>query len=528
MAHSFNLIDQPFIPVVGADQVTAELGLSETLRHAHELVELRDPSPLVTAALHRLLLAILHAVDRGPKTRAERIAIRQAGRFDAERIDAYFEQWKDRFDLFHPKYPFMQRGGYAQSEPSSVNRLVKELARGNNPTLFDHTNDEPPIVLSPAAAARALIAEHAFAFSAGRGKQGEPHTLDGPTGRGAIVYALGDTLFETLWLNLTVYNGQNKPVASSPRDQPIWESTNVGPYEDSSGPRGFLDYLTWQSRTIHLHPVTVDGSVGVQRVSYSQGRVWAPPANFYDPFTAYRRDAESGDRALQFQEGREVWRDAAALFQFSGVGQFRGPTVLHTIGELVNEGHLPRSARYRVMVAGAKVESGQPNVIFWRHEVLPLPLAYLDDDALVGQLRSALELTEEVAKALEKAAEAVAKTRLAANSDSRPDSKRVGKIVQAMAPERFYWSRLELPFRTFLTDLAAIPPDARDGRLFAWYWDSLDRTAVRAFDQCVAVIDAGRDLKAVNAGRGVLFAKLRDVRTTGSFRIPDQTPAGAP
>ena len=53
---SFNLIDQPFIPCVTREGQHAEFSLLETLTRAHEIRELCDESPLVTIALHRLLL----------------------------------------------------------------------------------------------------------------------------------------------------------------------------------------------------------------------------------------------------------------------------------------------------------------------------------------------------------------------------------------------------------------------------------------------------------------------------------------
>src|SRR5438876_12141437 len=109
MTFSFNLIDEPFLPCFRLDGLPVEYGMRDVLLKAQEIAELRDGSPLVTVALHRLLLAILHRCYAGPKNSADRVAIRTTGRFDADRIARYFEK-SDRFDLFHEKYPFYQRG----------------------------------------------------------------------------------------------------------------------------------------------------------------------------------------------------------------------------------------------------------------------------------------------------------------------------------------------------------------------------------------------------------------------------------
>jgi CRISPR system Cascade subunit CasA len=88
MTFSFNLIGRPFVPCVRLDGQVVEYGLRDVLLKAQEIAELRDGSPLVTVALHRLLLAILHRCYRGPKNSGERMAILKASRFDAERVNA--------------------------------------------------------------------------------------------------------------------------------------------------------------------------------------------------------------------------------------------------------------------------------------------------------------------------------------------------------------------------------------------------------------------------------------------------------
>jgi len=63
-------VDKPWIPCVSKDGSIVELSLYDTLANAHNIQEITDESPLVTAALHRVLLAIMHRV-LGPKNEAE-------------------------------------------------------------------------------------------------------------------------------------------------------------------------------------------------------------------------------------------------------------------------------------------------------------------------------------------------------------------------------------------------------------------------------------------------------------------------
>ena len=67
----------------------------------------------------------------------------------------------------------------------------------------------------PAHAARVVIAEQAFAVGGGKSDTG--NTTHAPLVSGAVVLARGDTLFETLWLNLTVFSNKD-PL-------PVWRMT---------------------------------------------------------------------------------------------------------------------------------------------------------------------------------------------------------------------------------------------------------------------------------------------------------------
>jgi hypothetical protein len=98
-------------------------------------------------------------------------------------------------------------------------------------------------------------------------------------------------------------------------------------------------------------------------------------------------------------------------------------------------------------------------------------------------------------------------------------------VVDSFAPERLYWSRLEGPFRELLVALAEEGADL-DGGLSDWYWNPLHLTATAAFDRSIGRIDGGRDLKAVNAGRGLLLSRLKKIRTDPANAIREK--AGAP
>lgn len=522
MPGSFNLIEEPFLPCVRRDGQAVEYGLRAAVTGAHEIIELRHRSPLVTVALYRLLLTVVHAAYRGPVQASDRKKLCAAGRFDPAVLTAYFARWADRFDLFHPMHPFYQRAGFEQAAPSGVNRLAQELSRGNNAALFDHTTDDPPPTITPAEAARLVVAEQAFAVGGGKSDTG--NTTHAPLASCAAVLAVGDTLFQTLWLNLLCYDGEGRPVACDGADAPVWEREPSPPYAGSPLPSGYLDYLTWQSRTLLLHPEEQDGRAVVRRVSYSQGRKFAPTNHFPNPMAGYaRKDAKEPWLTVRFNEYRDLWRDSTALYRACGAHESAhemAPTTLREIAGLGLAAVLPAAARYRLAVFGLCTDKAKVN--FWRHESLPLPIAYLDTPGLVEHLARAVKLAEAVAAdALRKAAWAAAAARLTGEVGT-PDADRVRAFVDSFAPDRLYWSRLDAPYRALLVRLADAADVDRPGLVADWFHETLVPAARHAFDGTLGRIEGGRSYKAAETGRRVLAASLARVRS--DHQIPDREP----
>jgi CRISPR system Cascade subunit CasA len=86
---------------------TKRLRLCDTLLQSVAIEAIEDPSPLVVAGLHRFLLAVLYRALEGPTDINQAKALFNSG-FPGEKITAYLEKWRDRFWLFHEKYPFGQ------------------------------------------------------------------------------------------------------------------------------------------------------------------------------------------------------------------------------------------------------------------------------------------------------------------------------------------------------------------------------------------------------------------------------------
>lgn len=511
MTVSFDLTTQPWVPCVDCEGRPVELGLAETLARSHELRELAGESPLVTAALHRLLLAILHRVF-GPAGYAAWYALWEAGRFDAAAIDRYLTEWRERFDLFHPTRPFYQAAD-ARVKPKSVSDIVSQFASGNTATLFDHHTDDDGLRLTPSEAARAVVTAQSFGLAMSKGST--MHFTDGTCTRGVLFLVQGTSLFETLVLNLLPYDADSSdgfPHNAKRPDRPAWEMDDA--YEPARTiPNGYLDYLTWQSRRIRLIPEATETGVKVKEATMGPGL--ALDAGLLDPMKQYRRDEKYGNLVLRFVEDRVLWRDSAVLLRRDTKAS-RPPLVFGWLSALADEELLGRSVRsLRVMGLGMCNEKAR--IDFYRQEHLSLPVQYLrqpENKTLLDDLDTALEMAEGVKSALKESVFWMALLVVAPTIEGTyPKAlKKVSQGVKEAASlysapwgvERRYWSRLELPFRVALERL----PQDREAALTEWR-KTLVRIARDAFEAAAEDVETdARRLKAAVEGRGQLAAGL--------------------
>lgn len=500
MRHSFNLLESPWMPCTLLDGSPVQLGLRDALVRAHEVRELHGNSPLETVSLYRLLLAALHRIVDGPADWREWRRLWQARRWDEESVDSYLTRWRHRFNLFDPERPFYQAADERIGDAGPINRLIHEMAHGNNATLFDHHLEEDNPPLSSAQAARAVVAIQAFGIG-GFGMGRLPHT-DGPCAGGIVFLVQGETLFGTLALNLLRYPDERLPGRALESDCPVWEMDE--PFSpERSVPLGYLDYLTWQNRRILLFPERVGGDTVVRRMTEAPGP--RLKKDILEPMHHYGSKGSRGARALSFREGRALWRDSAALLQLHNEG-IRPPRAFDWLANLVYEGCLEARQTRRYQALG--MSKSRAKVNFYRSERMPLPFEYLRKECLVDQLTTALETAETAARQLWGATRTLATLILVPRADAdearKPARDDLDQLMSQWAVERHYWAKLETPF---LEAMEALPHDA-DAALSEWQ-RTVRRTAWRAFDRVTA--EASRDphkLKAVVRSREQLGAGL--------------------
>lgn len=458
----FDLISEPWLPITLTDGTTTELGLGDFFARAHEARGLNEPSPLTYTAVMRYLLAILHRAIDGPDDPEDWAQHWRAGAFDKDKMDAYLQRWRHRFDLFDPEVPFAQSGPeITLTDVSPITRLFMERATGNNPTLFDHAWDDNPPTLSAAEVARALLTAQAYGFSGGGGKFYNSTMIAGYS-----IMLEGHSLFQTLMLNLQEYSDDQPSGLTKRRDSPWWE---LDPRDDppvqhgGNVPLGLTDLLTWRSRHLRLIPEP-DGSI--RRCSYSQ-RYQLRESGIRDPFKRYE-PAQSGDNkgklfAKNFVAGRALWRDSYALMEqqlrddTTGTVYAPRPGIIEWLSQAMKR--LAETEQIIPTIVATGLVNNQAKIDLWRMERLPLQIKLLDDRGRRLRVRDAVARAHDVRMALMSAGSEFVRQGIGVG-DRQPHKDEVARVRASLRLDERYWSRLDAPFQGFLIDLATDPDSA--------------------------------------------------------------------
>jgi CRISPR system Cascade subunit CasA len=509
------------------------MGISEVFLKASGIREIADPIPLVTAAIHRLLIAILHRSlwpERayGPATAEEWLGIWNQGLWDTAAVQTYLARWRDRFDLFSEHHPFYQVASLDLNRGDFVAQL--RFHTKGNALLFDHSTKQDASPVTPAQATRLVLGYQSFDFGGTKtAEHGQKSANAALLNRSAVAIVRGTNLFQTLMLNLHKYNREDEePFPSRHDDSPAWErDQETRPMERR--PNGYLDILTWQSRRIRVQPdLDGDGNWVVRRAVAMKG-YQLPKGVYhhsYETMSAFRKreKAQANQEPwppVGFTKDRALWRDSLAILQSVGEQRERPKTVtwLH---DLVSIGAIERSSTFGMDFFG--ISTNQARVEFWRHERLPLPLAYLEDNDLVGKLGDCLKTAEDIRNALVGSIYLLACQLLFSEKPEKALSKKSKdhareKVNKSLNPEAAYWPALEGPFKRFMVDLAdqrpPYDPDAEDAKPLPAQQEwagQVEKAARNAFATATSGLDtSARTLKALALAERAFSTRLHRI-----------------
>jgi CRISPR system Cascade subunit CasA len=320
----FNLIDEPWIPVVDVGQVSLRQLFSEPGHRA------LGGNPVQKIALTKLLSAIAQAAC-APEDGAEWSSLQPSGL--AEKCLEYLSQWHDRFYLYGER-PFLQMPAISAAEVQNFGAVQAEVSTGNT-TVLTQSQAEKPFN----DADKALLIVQLMGFCLGGkktdnavvlspGYQGKSNEKGKPsTGKpGSSIgflgflhnFLQGMSLLETLWLNLFtqqqisdlgIYPGG---MGIAPWEQmPIGESCSVAETHKSS----LMGRLVPLSRFCLLAENGLHYSEGIAHPGYKDSVI--------DPSISVNFSA-ADPKAIWADPGKRPWRMLTALLGFFSQASNKG------------------------------------------------------------------------------------------------------------------------------------------------------------------------------------------------------------
>jgi CRISPR system Cascade subunit CasA len=378
---SFNLIEKPWIPVIYEDWQRQEISLTNLFKDWKIIREIEADNPPTTLAIYRFLFAILHSAYQGPEDINHWKKI-QAG--DGQKAIAYLDKWRDRFDLFHSKYPFMQ--DLHLTKDKSV--PIFAIHTMSTSKVFSHEHEFSGYSISLSEAARLLVRLQSVDITSLRAfyppqSSGNRSAVNTPTINNANVIVCGQNLQMTLLMNLVRYSPKDdEPIAPLGEDLPSWELGYHGKPNSSSIPNCYIAYLTYPWRRINLFK-TGDS---VDRIAITMGNSLPKDMSF-----------EQLECGLAFREGkpvrispeRQLWRDSYSFLLSSD--QESRPKIIEWVAKLAGKNLIDKSINLKVF--GMCADKAKP--LAWSIENFSVPTIYIQEKELSQRLKEAINIAKE-------------------------------------------------------------------------------------------------------------------------------------
>ncbi|MEV0374209.1 type I-E CRISPR-associated protein Cse1/CasA [Streptomyces sp. NPDC050636] len=314
---------QACIPALTTAGQSTSVTLVHALRHADDLIGISGATAGETVALLEYLLAICYASGTYPTTIDDWLDRVYGSSPLVDAADWLDSRPDEHWDLFHPVQPLGQNAllaPYVDEHGAGPAQLVIEHA-GDYNQFFDHRHLAHPAPLPADVAFRAMLTQHAYG-PGGRARISGKETL-GPTltnlaagrlGARMRVVALGETLGDTLRLNLTPTDGApgrfNRTWTVAPQSRRGFLTKPSGRRVD-----GLADLHTVLGRSILMRPTTTkDGQPAVDRVLLAAGELLEPLAAHHMQDAVYEKAANGTAKPLRPSASRALWREAHALY----------------------------------------------------------------------------------------------------------------------------------------------------------------------------------------------------------------------
>lgn len=501
----FNLLRESWIRVMTDDCGIEEISLVEALTRAHEFRALAGELPTQDYAILRLLLAVLHTIfgrvdEEGNEfpldTEEEALrrwkALWEKGRFPEAAISGYLSRYEDRFWLFHPEKPFYQVPAAVKGTSYTAEKLIGELSRSNNKEKLRLIVNRQADCLDYAEAARWLVSLNGFDDSSTKVETGTGAAWLGQLGN---IYADGETLFQTLMLNLTLLrDGQELWEAEN---CPVWEKPPIAAIDKREiiPPENPAELLTLQSRRILLQRENgvVTGYMDAGGDYFADASIVSEQMTLWQEQTDKKKKT-AAPRYIPARHlpERQLWRDFEKIFPADE--RAKRPGIALWIQKLEKKRMIPRKlVHFRTVGARYDKKGASLVEVISDHVDFHIELLSELDASWVRMTEKQINLAERAAYWVGNLAENLVK----AAGGTGKNAAETAKLA--------YYARLDLPFREWL--LALDPQggsEARERAERAWRrigYDLTVRLGRELADQAGEAAFVGREVVEKKDGR---------------------------
>ncbi|RMC51983.1 type I-E CRISPR-associated protein Cse1/CasA [Lactobacillus sp. ESL0225] len=543
----FNLTTDPWIKVIVSDtNQELKVSLIDLFKNAHQYRQLAGEMRVQNLAIMRLLLAILTTVysrfdaagqlydwliegtdqfgsdakfdedydeeDIEEDTLTTWHELYQKGQF-SDLVIEYLKYYSDRFDFFG-KHPFYQA---TKEEYDSLVPANKSVAKGKGTVAIKQINrrvsesNNSPALFSPKAGeyknempidelVRWVITYQNYTGVTDKTKITASEKFSVSPGwlyKLNPVLISGKSIFETLMLNLVLYNQGEQKIAL---ERPVWEFASAKAYisERQTGnlPDNLAELYTSWARVLHF-----EWSEDVQPTIFSAGLPKIDSTNaFIEPMTVWHQDDKTGKyrpaaRSLKTLS-KSMWRNFSNYVNVQTANDTQEPGVIKWL-RLLKENQLITRNRLLTLVSIDLIDDG--------NATSQSPTAELYDDMSIdigvlfdtnnvyywpARIEQVIDLTQKIGQDFWIFARNLGKMR-----GFQKDGL-TGFANQLSA--QFYYG-LNEPFKNWLASLT--DEDERDPKIIAWQ-NQLRNYAFNA-GQKVVDTSSSRDIKGIITEHGL-------------------------
>lgn len=427
----FNLLDESWIPVLMLDGTRTQLSLHDVFSKVSLIRRIEDTSPLVTLALHRLLLAILYRSLQRPISIDDAKTLLESG-LPLEPITEYLMKWHDKFWLFHPEYPFYQVPNWDITDVEKLEMkpwIVLDPTENdqNRPMLWSHRSFDQPGPCTLDKIARLLVAYQSTVITTG--KSALTNCRAAPAANALRALPVGKNLQDTLIFLLVP---QHKDVMDA--DLPMWERPLDTVHDLAkttlTNQTGLADLYTWRSRAVLLF----QGEETITLYTAS-GRI-IDNNTISDPMVC--RDKEKG--FLLLPEHKRIWQEYDSIIPSDGM---KTPGVINHVLLLCRH----KMDRFPAMIMVGGIENKQAKPLSWQFSVFAFPPEISTNIKLRTAIRKFLTATQTGAEVLLEAVIATMAFSIKNGSNvSSRDKTSLKKTAQQSTVLTAYWAQAEALF----------------------------------------------------------------------------------